>query len=64
VDTIQSILGDVLLVLAGLGLVLFAIILLMVQANVIVCLGGKLTRSLRSGDGADHRMPADEQPRA
>jgi hypothetical protein len=64
VDTIQALLGDVLLVLAGLGLVLFAVILLLVQANVIVCLGGRLTRSLRSGDGTEHHMPADDRPRA
>jgi hypothetical protein len=50
VDTIQALLGDLLLVLAGLALVLLAVILLLVQANVIVCLGGRLTRSLRPGE--------------
>jgi hypothetical protein len=50
VDTIQAFLGDLLLVLAGLALVLLAVILLLVQANVIVCLGGRLTRSLRPGE--------------
>jgi hypothetical protein len=48
VDTIQALLGDLLLVLAGLALVLLAVILLLVQANAIVWLAGRLARSLRS----------------
>ena len=65
-DTIQAILGDVLLVLAGLALILVAVILLLVQANVIVCLGGKLTSSLRSDsrDGAPSSPPAEDRPHA
>lgn len=63
-DTIQTLLGDVLLVLAGLTLVLLAVILLLVQANLIVRLGGRLTRSLRSGDDAEHRVLTDDRPRA
>ena len=63
-DTIQTLLGDILLVLAGLTLVLLAVILLLVQANLIVRLGGRLTRSLRSGDDAEHRVQTDDRPRA
>jgi hypothetical protein len=50
VDTIQALLGDLLLVLAGLALVLLAVMLLLAQANAIVWLAGRLTQSLRSDD--------------
>ena len=65
-DTIQALLGDLLLVLAGLALVLLAVMLLLVQANAIVRLTGRLTRSLRSddGDGGGHDGPADGRPHA
>jgi hypothetical protein len=66
VDTIQALLGDLLLILAGLALVLLAVMLLLTQANAIVWLAGRLTRSLRSYDreGAEHRTPADDRPHA
>jgi Na+-transporting methylmalonyl-CoA/oxaloacetate decarboxylase gamma subunit len=66
VDTIQALLGDLLLVLAGLALVLLAVMLLLVQANAIVWLAGRLARSLRSEtrDGGEHRPPAGDRPHA
>jgi hypothetical protein len=66
VDTIQVLLGNLLLVLAGLALVLLAVILLLVQANAIVWLAGKLTRSLRSDDrdGTEHHPPTHDRPHA
>lgn len=65
-DTIQSLLGDLLLVLAGLALVLLAVMLLLAQANAIVWLAARLTRSLRSDDrdGAERQPPADDRPHA
>jgi hypothetical protein len=65
VDTIQALLGDLLLVLAGLALVLLAVMLLLVQANVIVWLAAKLTGRLRSDDGdggGGHRPTGDRPP--
>jgi Na+-transporting methylmalonyl-CoA/oxaloacetate decarboxylase gamma subunit len=66
VDTIQALLGDLLLVLAGLAMVLLAVMLLLAQANAIVWLAGRLTRSLRSDDreGAEDDPPADHRPHA
>jgi Na+-transporting methylmalonyl-CoA/oxaloacetate decarboxylase gamma subunit len=66
VDTIQALLGDLLLVLAGLALVLLAVMLLLAQANAIVWLAGRLTRSLRSDDrdSPERRPPADDPPHA
>jgi hypothetical protein len=66
VDTIQALLGDLLLVLAGLALVLLAVMLLLAQANAIVWLTGKLTNSLRSDDrdGTEHHPPAGDRPHA
>jgi alpha-D-ribose 1-methylphosphonate 5-triphosphate synthase subunit PhnH len=65
VDTIQVLLGNLLLVLAGLALVLLAVILLLVQANTIVWLASRLTRSLRSDDrdGTEH-PPTHDRPHA
>lgn len=65
-DTIEALLGDLLLVLAGLALILLAIMMLLAQANAIVWLAGRLTRSLRSDDrdGAEHHPPAGERPQA
>ena len=48
-DAIQEKLGDVLLVLAGLALVLLALILLLVEANLILRLGRRLAVRWRSG---------------
>jgi hypothetical protein len=48
VDAIQEKLGEVLLVLAGLAVVLFAVILLLVEADVILRLGGKLAGRWRA----------------
>jgi hypothetical protein len=66
VDTIQVLLGNLLLVLAGLALVLLTIILLLAQANAIVWLAGRLTRSLRSDDrdGGEHHAPIHDRPHA
>jgi Na+-transporting methylmalonyl-CoA/oxaloacetate decarboxylase gamma subunit len=63
VDIIQALLGDLLLVLAGLALVLLAVMLLLVQANAIVWLAGRLTRSLRSDDrdGAERHPPTHDR---
>ncbi len=62
-DTIQALLGDLLLVLAGLALVLLAVMLLLVQANAIVWLAGRLTRRLRSDDRSrDHGAPEEHPP--
>lgn len=41
-DAIQEKLGEVLLVLAGLAVVLLAVILLLVEADLILRLGGRL----------------------
>jgi hypothetical protein len=66
VDTIEALLGNLLLVLAGLALVLLAIILLLVQANAIVWLAGRLTQRLRSDDrdGTEHHPPIHDRPHA
>jgi hypothetical protein len=50
VDAIQRILGDVLLLLAALGAVLLAVIILLMQANFILWLVGKLTKGLQTGN--------------
>lgn len=65
-DAIQVLLGNLLLVLAGLALVLLAVILLLVQANAIVWLAGRLTRSLRSDDrgGGEQQPPTHDRPHA
>jgi Na+-transporting methylmalonyl-CoA/oxaloacetate decarboxylase gamma subunit len=69
VDTIhalQALLGGLLLVLAGLALIMLAVMLLLAQANAIVWLAGRLTRSLRSDDrnGPERQPPANDQPHA
>jgi len=57
VDTIQATLGQALLVLVALAVVLFTLILLLVEADYILRLGGKLVRRWKSGgsdpDGSD-----------
>jgi hypothetical protein len=66
VDRIQVLLGDLLLVLAGLALVLHAVSLLLVQANAIVWLAGRLTRSMRldNRDGSEHHPSTHDRPHA
>lgn len=51
-DTLQASLGQALLVLMGLAVVLLALILLLIEANYIVHLGGKLAGRFRTG-GSD-----------
>jgi hypothetical protein len=48
VDTIEGTLGQVLLVLAGVAIVLLAVILILVEADYILRLGGRLVRRCRS----------------
>ena len=50
VDTIQTTLGQALLVLIGLAVLLFTLILLLVEAHYIVRLSRQLVRRLRSSD--------------
>jgi hypothetical protein len=47
VNAIQATLGQALLLLVGLAAVLFAVILLLLEARVILHLGGRLNRDLR-----------------
>jgi hypothetical protein len=50
VDTIQVIFGNLLLLLAELAAISFAVIVLLLQANLIVRLGKRLTRRRRHRD--------------
>jgi len=52
VETIQGILGQMLLVLAALAVVLFALILVLMEANYVLRLGRELARRWKS-DGLD-----------
>jgi hypothetical protein len=45
VDALQALLGEVLLALAGLALVLLAVILVLAEANLILHLARKLTEN-------------------
>jgi hypothetical protein len=47
VNDLQALLGEALLLLGSLAAVLFAVILLLLEAKVIVHLGGQLNRDLR-----------------
>jgi hypothetical protein len=47
VDTVQTALGEALLLLGGLAAVLFALILVLLEAKVILHLGGQLNQNLR-----------------
>jgi hypothetical protein len=47
VDAVQETLGVALLLLGSLAAVLFAVILLLLEAKVILLLGGQLNRDLR-----------------
>lgn len=48
-DTVQATLGQALLVLSALVVILLTLILLLVEANYILHLGGKLIRRWKSG---------------
>jgi hypothetical protein len=50
VDSIEAMLGTALLVAAGLVVILFAVIVLLLEANCIQRLAGRLARSLQSPD--------------
>jgi hypothetical protein len=47
VDAVQTALGVALLLLGGLAAVLFAVILVLLEAKVILRLGGQLNQNLR-----------------
>jgi hypothetical protein len=51
VDALQATLGDVLLVLAGLAVVLLAVILVLAEAHLILHLARKLTKNLSEEQG-------------
>lgn len=51
VDALQTILGEVLLVLAGLAVVLLAVILVLVEAHLILRLARKLAQSVSELQG-------------
>jgi hypothetical protein len=50
VDAIQATLGDALVLLASLAVVLLVLILLLIEVDVILRLGNRAVRRLRSGD--------------
>lgn len=50
-DAVQATLGEMLLVLAGLAVVLLAVILVLAEAHLILRLGRKLTRSVSEEQG-------------
>lgn len=58
-DAIQAKLGEALLLLASLAVVLLALIVVLVEADCILRLGGRLTRRWRSS-GATVREPAGQ----
>jgi hypothetical protein len=62
VDAIQARLGDALLLLAGLAVVLLAIIIVLVEVNVILRLGGKVSERLRSIGADPAEVSADRGP--
>jgi hypothetical protein len=51
VDALQTILGEVLLALAGLAVVLLAVILVLAEAHLILRLSRKLTQSVSEEPG-------------
>jgi hypothetical protein len=50
VNAVQATLGEILLLLGSLAAALFAVILLLLEAKVIVRLGGQLNRDMRFVD--------------
>jgi hypothetical protein len=63
VDAIQVIFGNLLLLLAELAAISFAVIVLLLQANLIVRLGKRLTRRWRHRDldGTPSRRSSEGQ---
>ena len=72
-DAVQATLGEMLLVLAGLAVVLLAVILVLAEVDLILRLGRRLTGSRRrsdlpavvgdrhaSGDHAAERVPGEQ----
>jgi hypothetical protein len=62
VDTIEGTLGQVLLVLAGVAIVLLAVILILLEADYILRLGRRVVRRRRStglGSSDSHQPTAD-----
>jgi hypothetical protein len=51
VDALQTLLGEALLALAGLAVVLLAVILVLAEAHLIVRLARKLTQSVSEEQG-------------
>ena len=64
VDAVQVTLGEALLLLGSLAAVLFAVILLLLEAKVILHLGGQLNRDLRfvAPPPADHPPATQDRP--
>jgi hypothetical protein len=64
VDAVQATLGEALLLLASLAAVLLAVILLLLEAKVILHLGGQLNRELRFDDppSADRPQTGRDRP--
>ena len=62
-DTVQAALGEALLLLGSLAAVLFAVILLLLEAKVIVRLGGQLNRDLRLSAPPPAGRPAASKDR-
>jgi hypothetical protein len=62
VNEIQALLGEALLLLGSLALVLLAVILLLLEAKVIVHLGGQVNQALRLvGSPPAGRPPATKE---
>jgi hypothetical protein len=51
VDALESLLGEVLLALAGLGVVLLAVILVLAEAHLILRLARRLTQNVSEEQG-------------
>jgi hypothetical protein len=63
VNLLQTLLGDVLLVLAGLAVVLLAVVLLLCEVDLILRLGRKLARRLgpnRPDPGSDDTQASQD----
>lgn len=64
VEAVQATLGETLLLLGSLAAVLFAVILLLLEAKVILRLGGQLNRDLRfvASPPADRPLAGTDRP--
>ena len=60
-DSIEAMLGRALLVAAGLVVILLAVILLLLEANCILRLAGRLTRGLRPPEDRRARPMIEEE---